>query len=378
MELRREMAEEKTVIFLSAGDPSGDIAGSLLIKQLRTDNGKFGFIGLGGRRMHEAGQMQIVDSTRLAVLGFWEVAKKFMFFKKLMSATISLIKENKPKVIVLIDYPGFNLRLAKKIKTLGIPVVYYVSPQIWAWGKRRITAIKRYVNIMLLILPFEKKIYDEAGIANKFIGHYLLDDMDNKYIKAPYDVDSDLVVLMPGSRPQEVQRMLPTLLDAARLLSSGQNLRFVIAGVKGDIDYDSYIKRSGLPIQVVFGKTRDLIRESRLVITSSGTATLETAIIGRPMIVIYKTGLLTYLIARRLVKLKNIALVNITAGENIVPELIQNQATPDSIAREAARFLNDRNLSLDVINRSNRLTDSLGSGGVSIRAAEVIGEFIKC
>ncbi len=378
MELRREMVEEKTVIFLSAGDPSGDIAGSLLIKQLQTDNNKLEFIGLGGRRMQASGQLQIVDSTKLAVLGFWEVAKKFMFFRRLMSDTIALIKENKPKVIVLIDYPGFNLRLAKKIKSLGIPVVYYISPQIWAWGKRRITEIKRNVNMMLLILPFEKKIYDEAGIDYKFIGHYLLDDMDNKYIKMPYDVDSDLIVLMPGSRPQEVQRMLPPLLDAARLLSSGRNLRFVVAGVKGDINYDSYIKGSGLPLQVVFGKTRDLIRDSRLVITSSGTATLETAIIGRPMIVIYKTGLLTYLIARRLVKLKKIALVNITAGENIVPELIQNQATPDSIAREAARILNDRNLSLDVVNRLNRLTDSLGSGGVSIRAAEVIGEFIKC
>jgi lipid-A-disaccharide synthase len=378
MERRRGMAEETIPIFLSAGDPSGDIAGSLLIKQLVSVNKKLEFIGLGGRRMLSAGQNQIVDSSKLAVIGFWEVAKRFLFFKKLMSDTVALIKEGRPKVIVLIDYPGFNLLLAKKIKTLGIPIVYYISPQIWAWGKKRIVEIKRCVNMMLLILPFEKQIYDDAGVGNKFVGHYLLDDMEKKYIKAPYDVDSDLIVLMPGSRPQEVQRMLPPLLEAAEILSSGRELRFIVAGVEGAIDYDHYIRQSSLHLEVVYGKTRDLIRDSRLVITSSGTATLETAIIGRPMIVIYKTGLLTYLIARRLVKLKNIALVNITAGENIVPELIQNQASPDLISREATRFLDSKDLSLDMVTRLNRLTDGLGSGGVSIRAADAILEFINC
>ncbi len=372
------MVEETIPIFLSAGDPSGDIAGSLLIKQLKSANKKLEFIGLGGRRMQSAGQEQIVESSKLAVLGFWEVAKKFLFFKRLMSDTVALIKERKPKVIILIDYPGFNLRLAKKIKAPGIPIVYYISPQIWAWGKKRIVEIKRCVNMMLLILPFEKQIYDDAGVSNKLVGHYLLDDMEKKYIKAPYDVDSDLVVLMPGSRSQEVQRMLPPLLETVRILSSERDLHFVVAGVEGTIDYDRYIRQSNLPIEVVYGKTRDLLRDSRLVITSSGTATLETAIIGRPMIVIYKTGLLTYLIARRLVKLQSIALVNITAGENIVPELIQNQATPNLISREATRFLDNIDLSLDVITKLNHLTDGLGSGGVSIRAADAILEFINC
>ena len=172
--------------------------------------------------------------------------------------------------------------------------------------------------------------------------------------------------------------MLPPLLEAAEIFSSGRELRFIVAGVEGAIDYDHYIRQSSLHFEVVYGKTRDLIRDSRLVITSSGTATLETAIIGRPMIVIYKTGLLTYLIARRLVKLKNIALVNITAGENIVPELIQNQASPDLISREATRFLDSKDLSLDMVTGLNRLTDGFGSGGVSIRAADAILEFINC
>ena len=172
--------------------------------------------------------------------------------------------------------------------------------------------------------------------------------MEKIYIKAPYDINSDLIVLMPGSRPQEVQRMLIPLLETARILSSQKSFRFIVAGVEGAFDYDRSINQADFPIEVAYGKTRDLIRDSRLVITSSGTATLETAIIGRPMIVIYKTGLLTYLIARSLIKLKNIALVNITAGENIVPELIQNQATPDLISQEATRFLDDKDLSMIV------------------------------
>jgi lipid-A-disaccharide synthase len=372
------MADESILIFLSAGDPSGDIAGSHLIKQLKSGRNNFEFIGLGGQRMQQAGQRQIVDSTKLAVLGFWEVAKRFLFFRKLMSDTIALIIKRKPKVIILIDYPGFNLRLAEKIKSLKIPIIYYISPQIWAWGKKRIESIKRNVDLMLLILPFEKNIYDRAGIKNKFVGHYLLDDMEKKYIKAPYNIKSDLVVLMPGSRPQEVQRMLPPLIETAKLLSAKRSLRFVVAGVKGDIDYNYYVEKGRFPLEVAIGKTRDLIRDSRLVITSSGTATLETAIIGRPMIVIYKTGLLTYLIARRLVKLDRIALVNITAGEKIVPELIQSDASPDAIAREAIRFLDSEDLSISIVNNLNRITDKLGDSGVSLRAADAIREYLNC
>jgi len=372
------MADESIPIFLSAGDPSGDIAGSHLIKQLKSNRNNFEFIGLGGRRMQQVGQRQIVDSTKLAVLGFWEVAKRFLFFRKLMSDTVALIKERKPKVIILIDYPGFNLRLAEKINSLNIPIIYYISPQIWAWGKKRIESIKRNVNLMLLILPFEKNIYDKAGINNKFVGHYLLDDIPKKYIKAPYNIKSNLVVLMPGSRPQEVQRMLPSLIETAGLLSAERNLRFVVAGVEGNINYDYYIEKSGLPLEVAIGKTRDLIRDSRLIITSSGTATLEAAIIGRPMIVIYKTGLLTYLIARRLVKLDGIALVNITAGGKIVPELIQNEASPDAIVREAIRFLDSEELSMNLVKKLNQITDGLGSGNVSIRAADAIREYLNC
>lgn len=365
-------------IFISAGDPSGDIAGSHLLSSLKAKNKQLVFFGLGGNRMLSAGQEQIVEGSRLAVLGFWEVAKEFLFFKRLMSDTVELIKKRNPKVIILIDYPGFNLKLAEKIKSLGIPIVYYVSPQIWAWGRKRIDKIRRLVDLMLLILPFEKRIYDGAGIKNKLVGHYLLDDMEPKFIKAPYNSDSDLIVLMPGSRQQEVQRMLPVLLDAATLLSATGKWRFAIAAVEEDIDYHSYVESLSVPVDVVIGRTRELIADSRLVITSSGTATLETGIIGRPMVVIYKTGMITYLIARRLVQLDRIALINITAGKKIVPELIQHNAIPHRIADEAGNFLVDKELSLSVVRELNSVIDSLGTPGCSTRAADAIREYIAC
>lgn len=372
------MSGTKTPIFISAGDPSGDIAGSLLLKQLKQEKSDLEFFGLGGPRMRALGQKQPVDGKELAVLGFWEVAKRFSFFKKLMGEVVDSIKEKKPKVIILIDYPGFNLRLAQKIKHLNIPVIYYISPQIWAWHSSRIKKLKQLVDFMLLILPFETKIFDDAKIKNRFVGHYLFDDIEPKYIKAPYDTESNLILLMPGSRPQEVQRMLPTMIKSAENLSRNGNWKFVIAGVKGDINYFSYIEKSTLSLDVIFGRTRELIAESRLVITSSGTATLETGIIGRPMVVIYKTGWLTYQIARRLVKLDKIALINIVAGKLIVPELIQNSASPENILTTAGQFLNNKKLAVETVIELNKTTDKLGGAGTSERAAEPILEFINC
>jgi len=372
------MSANNIPIFISAGDPSGDIAGSLLLNELKNKNENFLFLGLGGERMRRAGQEQLVDGSELAVLGFWEVAKKAFFFKKILRDAVRMIEERRPKAVILIDYPGFNLRLAERIKPLGIPIIYYISPQVWAWASGRIEQIKRLVDKMLLILPFETDIYDKAGVPNEFVGHYLLDDIDPQYIKAPYNPDSNLILLMPGSRPQEVQRMLPTLIKSAEILSQRGDYRFAVAAVEGNIDYDAYMKQSRTPIEVIKGRTRQLIAESRLVVTSSGTATLETGIIGRPMIVIYRTGMITYMIARRLVKLTMIALINISAGKKIVPELIQGEARPENIAAEADKFLQDDKYCRGVINQLNSITEKLAESGASAKAAEAIMRIVNC
>ncbi len=365
-------------IFISAGDPSGDIAGSLLIKQLQLKKNNINFFGLGGQRMSILNQEQLADGKKLAVLGFWEVAKKYLFFKKLMTRVIIEIEKRRPIAIILIDYPGFNLRLAQKIKRLNIPIIYYISPQIWAWHSGRIKKMRELIDFMLLILPFETSIFDTAGIKNRFVGHYLFDDIDPKYLASPYNPESNLILLMPGSRPQEVQRMLPTMIKAAEKLNEDHDWKFVVAGVDGDIDYKSYLKKSSLPIKVVSGKTRELMVDSRLVITSSGTATLEAGMVGRPMIVIYKTGWLTYQIARRVVKLDMIALINIIGGKKIVPEFVQHDASVKNIVESSRQFLNDKDLSVKTVGELNRVSMTLGGAGSSARAAETILELINC
>jgi len=378
MEIASEMSGNTIPLFISAGDPSGDIAGSLLLRELKASCSGLSFIGLGGERMKAAGQEQTVPGSALAVMGFWEVARKFRFFRKLLSDTVETIRERKPRAVILIDYPGFNLRLAEMIEPFEIPIIYYISPQIWAWGANRITKIRKSVDLMLVILPFEKQIYDKAGVRSEFVGHYLLDDMERKHIKAPYNSESDLIMLMPGSRPQEVQRMLPTMLDAAEILAIEGKWRYAIAAVDTGIEYTSYLEQRDLPVEIVKGHTRELIADSRLVITSSGTATLETGIIGRPMIVVYKTGVMTYIIARLLIKIDKVALINICGEKKIVPELIQGKATAERIAAEASRFLADPTLARNVISELNKTVDRLGSSGSVARAAGAILEYINC
>lgn len=370
------MAEKKS-IFICAGDPSGDIAGYHLIRELKLQAGHIDIFGLGGKRMFAEGQRQIVDGDRLAVLGFWEVAKKYFFFRKLMYETVAMIKNSKPAAIILIDYPGFNLSLAKRIKYLNIPIIYYISPQIWAWAPQRIHKIKKLINHMLVILPFESGLYNKAGIKNDFVGHYLFDDLENKFIKTPYNVQSDLITLMPGSRPQEIERMLPVLVRSAELLNKTHSFRYAIAALDNNVDYARYIAHCSVPIEIKTGMTRQLIADSRIVLTSSGTATLETGIIGRPMVVIYKTGFLTYLIARCLVRIKNIALINIASGKTVVPELIQLAANPEKITAAALRFIDDNELTQATIRQLNETTDRLGGAGTGHRAARIIGEYLS-
>ncbi len=365
---------ESRSIFISTGDPSGDIAGYHLIENLKSLDNNLTFYGLGHQRMKSVGQNQLVDGSELAVLGFWEVARKYLFFRKLMKDSVEQIRTLRPKAVVMIDYPGFNLRLAERIKDIGIPIIYYISPQIWAWGGKRIHQIKRLVDLMLVILPFEKTVYDKAGVQAEFVGHYLFDDIKPDYIKAPYDYNSNLISLLPGSRPQEIERMLPTLIKSAELIAKHGAYRFVIAGVDGKIDYDKYLNNCQVEIEIIKGNSRELIKNSRLVLTSSGTATLETGIIGRPMIVIYKTGFITYQIARRLVKLDNIALINITSGSTIVPELIQNDANPEKISSEAIGLLDDNSRIDSILESLNKTADKLGGTGSSLRAAEAIME----
>jgi lipid-A-disaccharide synthase len=322
------------------------------------------------------GQEQFVDGRRLAVLGFWEVARHFLFFRKLMSQCVREVERRRPSAIVLVDYPGFNLRLAERVKHLGIPIIYYISPQVWAWGGQRLEQIHRLVDLMLPILPFEKNVFDNSGVNNQYVGHYLLEDIPEKYISSKVPTDGHLAVL-PGSRPQEIERHLRPMLETAEMLHRQHGLATVVAAVRGVYDYESALREfSGTDVTVVYDDPRGVVYDASLALVASGTATLETAIIGRPMVVMYKTGWITYQIARRLVKLNHIALANLVLGKRVVPELIQHQATPKMMAAELERYLDDQPYRESTISDLHRTPAILGGRGASARAAQAIMDLI--
>ncbi|MGH8014754.1 MAG: lipid-A-disaccharide synthase [Candidatus Zixiibacteriota bacterium] len=364
-------------IFISAGDPSGDNAGSLLLSAIKKKSSKATFVGLGGKRMLEQGQEQLTESSRLAVMGFWEVVKNYGFFRELFHRCIEGIKRRRPSCVVLIDYPGFNLRLAKAVKKLGIPVIYYISPQVWAWGHRRVREINENVDRMIVILPFESEFYRKNGMECDFVGHYLLEDIPPDYISSPIPTKGQ-VALLPGSRPQEIRRMLPPMFEAVHRFNSKHGTKGVIAGVRGVFDYDSFVKDFGDgSVSVEYDNPRKVIFESSLVLTKSGTATLETAIIGRPMIVVYKTGFFNYLIAKNLIKLDKIALVNLVLGKKVVPELIQYEVNSNNMYAELKKLADNREQVGNIKQEFDRVPQILGGIGASERAAEIILKFIS-
>jgi lipid-A-disaccharide synthase len=363
-------------IFVAAGDPSGDNAAGRLITELRQEYPDIELFGLGGPKLLAHGQEQFAGSSELAVLGFWEVAKRYFFFRRLMHRCISEIKNRRPSCVLLIDYPGFNIRLARRIAGLGVPVVYYIAPQVWAWGKKRVEEIRRLVDHLIVILPFEKEFFAGHDIRTSFVGHYLLEDMPEEYISSALPIAGHLA-LLPGSRPQEVERMLPVMVEAARKFNRQYGTKAVVAAVDNGFEYEKQLAAfADDSISIVYNNARDVIKDASLVVTASGTATLETGIIGRPMVVIYKTGFITYQIARRLVTLDTIALVNLVLGEKLAPEFIQEDATPDRIYDQLERYWNDEELMFETHKKLKPLPGLLHGSGASQRAAKLLGQFL--
>ena len=358
--------------FLSAGDPSGDNAAARLTDQLRKKVPDLTLFGLGGSRLRTLGQEQLADPGDLAVLGFWEVARHFRFFQKLLRRCADEIRLRRPNCLILVDYPGVNLRLARMVRPLGIPIIYYISPQVWAWGHRRLGLIRECVDLMLSILPFEQQFYKDNGVESCFVGHYLLEDIPADLIASEPPTDGGLA-LLPGSRRQEIERMLPAMLETACRFNSKLGTRAVVAGVRDSYGYESLIRKYQADgVTVAYDDARKVVHDSSLVLTASGTATLETAVIGRPMVVLYKTGFVTYLIAKHLIKIDKIALVNLVLNDKVVPELIQGEASPDKMLAELEKLYNDESHYEAIRTRLNEVPSLLGGTGASERAAQMI------
>ena len=366
-----------------AGETSGDHHGARLVAAMREIDDRLSFFGIGGDAMKRAGVDIVVDAASLTVIGITEVFSKIPGILKGASAIKRAVAERKPGLVILIDFPDFNLHIAKYVKRFKIPVLYYISPQLWAWRSGRIRTIRQYVDRMAVILPFEKDFYSRHGVPVSFVGHPILDN-ENNDAKAhvvdpkvlPAAGEKIVIGLLPGSRNQEVARNLPIMLAAADQINRQSGAAAFVVSVAPGIDpgkIDDYILpyRERLDIRAAEGEIAALFPRCTLVIAVSGTVTLESAIHGVPMVIVYKVSPVSYMLGRLMIRVPHIGLANLIAGQRVVPELIQQEATPLNIARVAREILDDPARLESIRKKLLRVRRQLGPSGASRKTAGI-------
>ena len=365
-------------LLIIAGELSGDVQGGKLVAEIKELSPDVKITGIGGDNMEAAGMELLHHIREMSFLGFSEVLKHLPFIRKIMNELTDWIETNRPETIVLIDYPGFNLKLAARAKKLGCRVVYYISPQIWAWGGGRIKKIARVVDHMIVVFPFEEELYKSAGVKVDFVGHPILEGLNNEFTKEKFfekhalKLDNTIIGLLPGSRAQEVENLYLPMLEAVELMQKELPNLQSVTGVSPTLNEDLY-ENIEAGRRVEHSKaTYDLMKHSDILFVASGTATLESACFGTPMIIVYRVSPISWFLGKMLIKLKNIGLVNIVAGRQIVPELLQSEVTAASLAAEGVSLLGDKTLMEETTTRLLMVKDSLGKMGASKRAAEII------
>ena len=360
--------------YIIAGEASGDLHGSNLMKAIKEKDHNAEFRFWGGDLMNEVGGTLVKHYRDLAFMGFLEVAMNLRTILKNIKICKNDIQNNRPDVLILVDYPGFNLRIAEFAKKLGIKVVYYISPQLWAWKEGRVKTVQQFVDEMLVILPFEKDFYKKHQVDAHFVGHPLLDaisglqDIDIQYFKSKFHLnEKEIIALLPGSRKQEVEKMLEIMLSIRPYFNDYQ---FVIAGAPSLTKefYEKYVDEN---VHFVSNKTYDLLRCSKAALVTSGTATLETALLNVPEVVCYKGSTISYEIGKRLVKnIKYISLVNLIMDREVVKELIQKELNTKNLVEELNLILGENREKM--LNDYKILQEKLGGKGASVNAAEII------
>lgn len=363
-------------VLVITGEVSGDLHASTLIRELKAFIPDIKIFGIGGEKLKAEGVEIIYDIKELAVIGFGEVIPKLFKIRRALRYVHKKMAEEKPDLCLLIDYPGFNLRAAKLAKKYNIKVIYYILPQIWAWGKRRIKKIEKYVDKGIAILPFEPEIYETRGDKNlevKFFGHPLIDALSDYLTYNQETKSTNRIVLLPGSRKGEILRHLPVMLKCVKKLQEENKFECVLPAASG-ID-KNWIESlcAGYPIQISQGDTYEVLKNSSLAIAASGTVTLEACILGTPMVIIYKTSLFSYILAKLFVKIKWIGLPNIISEKEIVPELIQSKATPENIIPAVKDSLESRT---KIVQQLAEVQDLLGIPGSARRAAKYIARML--
>jgi lipid-A-disaccharide synthase len=366
-------------ILVSSGEPSGELYGALLLRELKKHRPPFASFGLGGDAMAGEGVSLVAHVRDLAVVGLLEVVRHLPRLRRVFRAVLAEVDRDPPQLAVLIDYAGFHLRLARELQRRGIPVVYYVSPQVWAWRSGRLRTIRETVSRMLVLFPFEPAVYEAAGVPVTFVGHPLVDrlqpapDRGTARTTLGLDPQRRLVALLPGSRPQEVRYNLPPLLGAVDILVQRHpDLQLALAAAPG---LDAAALRLAIgtrPVRVLEGRATALLAAADLGLVASGTATVEAALVDTPIVVVYRLSPVTYALGRRFVNVPHYAMVNLIAEQRLVPEVIQHEMTPERVAAEALRLLNDP-ASMHVIQEGLAVVRArLGGPGASARAAMAV------
>ena len=377
------VAAQKTILII-AGETSGDLHGSKLVRSMRAANNNLFFCGIGGPALKDAGVRILIDASELTVVGITEVLGKLPTIYRGMARIKKLLRSLQPDLLILIDFPDFNLNIAVTAKKIGIPVLYYVSPQIWAWRPGRVKRIGRLIDHIAVILPFEETFYKQHNIPVSFVGHPLLDtDLPaiDEILKKETSA-SPVVGLVPGSRESEITRHLAVMLDSAGLIERHfKAVKFIVSqapGIGGGV-LETIVRNHpmGDNIEIVAHDIADVFLRSDLIIAASGTVTLQAALYGTPMVIIYKVSPISAWVARALVRVDHIGLVNLVAGREIVPEFLQHQASPENIAAAATGMLND-GASLDRLKHELlELRNALGGAGASSRVADIAMQMLS-
>lgn len=369
-------------VLIIAGEVSGDLHGASLIRELKKLDSSLKIFGIGGDKMQAEGMELIYHIDKMAFLGFVEVIKHLPFIKKVQRDIIYEVNKRNVKEVVLIDYPGFNLSIAKKLKKLKLEpeLIYYITPQVWAWGKDRVNKIRDLFKKVLVVFPFEEKFFKSKNVDAEFVGHPLIQEI-NKYNflsrdklneKFGLDPAKPILLILPGSRKQEVKTIFPEVIKATSKLAEEFVLQVVVAcsvNINESVFYELTDQKN---FKVIRGYTYDLLKHAKFGIVKSGTSTLEAGLMGLPIVIVYKTSMLTYKIGKSLVKIKNIGMANIVLDEQVVPELIQDDANAENIFIESKNILSDDKLYADIKQKLGGINKVLGDKNAPENAAKII------
>ena len=379
------LSDRSRDVLIVAGEASGDLHGSNLVRAIRRLDSGITFRGIGGKRMEDAGVKTLISSCDMAVVGLTEVFSRLNTISKAYVKLKNILRSARPDLLILIDYPDFNIRLAHFAKRSKVPVLYYVSPQVWAWRTGRVKKIARRVDRMAVILPFEEDFYRRRGVAVEYVGHPILDSipqhLDRTEIIRELELSRNgpIVGLLPGSRREEISNLLPSMVGAVEILSERYKDLECVLPVASTISpelIESTIAHSSVKIRPYHGNIYKVLAACNLALVTSGTATLEVGIMGVPMVIVYRVSPVTYWIGKKMIHVPHIGLVNLVAGEEVVPELIQDEITPQRLAEEALAILEGGRKREKMIEELKMVRERLGDGGASERTARIAIEMM--